>query len=464
MSYFKFSSDKPALSYKCNEEMKFFIQARNNCTDIACKYIKWEIRTDDGQKKSGFGSCDIGEPLCLTASISRPGFVRITCTAYNTDFGANTSFDVLEAGAGAEIEKLSYCDTVPEDFDKYWSDIEKLVESFDEKVLMWEDVSIKAPKGYKLYDIRISTPEGRPVSGLVSIPDKEGKFPLKMMFSGYSVVGCSEATYKKDTIVARINAHGIENFVSKTECVLNYPDLANYGLNDSENQSNMTTYWRGVMIRDLIATKYMKTLPQWDKTTLIAHGGSQGALQATTVAAHDSDVTCLEIFIPWFCNLNAENNGYMGGWRAKFQEGLRYFDTVAQGTRVKCPVTIEARLGDYCCPPSTTMTLYNSFNCYKHLTMVQAGTHPYVPPEREEFHFVYDPENPSGEIKLGKYRHFKGNEYEVLHVGFDSETCQKAVVYKALYGEGDIWVRPEYMFREKIFKNGKFISRFEYIG
>ncbi len=464
MSYFKFTTDKPALSYKCGEEMKFYIQARNNCADIACRYIKWEIRTDDGKSESGWGSCDIGEPLCLSSSLSRPGFVRVTCTAYNTECGVMGGFDVLEAGAGAEVEKLSYCDTVPEDFDEYWNDIEKLVENFDEKVLMWDDISVKAEKGYKLYDIRISSPEGRPVSGLVSMPDKEGQFPLKMIFNGYSVVGCSHAIYEKDTIIAYINAHGIENFLPNTECVIKYKDLAGYGMKDSENESNMTTYWRNVMIRDLIAVKHMKKLEQWNKKDIISHGGSQGAFQATTVAAHDKDVTYLDIYIPWFCNLNAENNGYMGGWRPKFKEGLRYFDTVAQATRVKCPVGIEARLGDYCCPPSTTQTLYNSFNCYKHLTMVQAGTHPYIPPEREEFHFVFNPDNQEDEIKMGKYRHFKGNEYEVIHIGFDSETCQRVVVYKALYGEGNVWVRPEYMFKEKVFKNGEFINRFEYIG
>ena len=49
MPYFKFSSNKPALTYKCNEEMEFYIQARSNCTDIVCNFIKWEIRTDDGK-------------------------------------------------------------------------------------------------------------------------------------------------------------------------------------------------------------------------------------------------------------------------------------------------------------------------------------------------------------------------------------------------------------------------------
>ena len=67
-------------------------------------------------------------------------------------------------------------------------------------------------------------------------------------------------------------------------------------------------------------------------------------------------------------------------------------------------------------------------------------------------------------MKLGKYRHFKGNEYEVLAVANHSETLEKMVVYKALYGEMEIWVRPLSMWNEEITRDGKTFKRFEYIG
>lgn len=68
------------------------------------------------------------------------------------------------------------------------------------------------------------------------------------------------------------------------------------------------------------------------------------------------------------------------------------------------------------------------------------------------------------EIKLGKYRHFKGNEYEVIGTARHSETLEDFVVYRALYGEGDLWVRPFDMFVETIERDGKQFKRFEYIG
>lgn len=60
----------------------------------------------------------------------------------------------------------------------------------------------------------------------------------------------------------------------------------------------------------------------------------------------------------------------------------------------------------------------------------------------------------------GKYRHFKGNEYRVLHLARHSETEEMMVVYQALYGERDIWVRPLTMFLDKKVVNGLLVDRF----
>lgn len=70
----------------------------------------------------------------------------------------------------------------------------------------------------------------------------------------------------------------------------------------------------------------------------------------------------------------------------------------------------------------------------------------------------------SREIKIGKrYRHFKGNEYLVLHVAKHSETLEDLVVYQALYGERGIWVRPLEMFMGQKEVNGELVNRFEEI-
>ena len=68
------------------------------------------------------------------------------------------------------------------------------------------------------------------------------------------------------------------------------------------------------------------------------------------------------------------------------------------------------------------------------------------------------------EIKPGKYRHFKGNLYEVIGVARHSETREEMVVYRALYGEFSLWVRPAAMWTETVDRDGYHGPRFQYIG
>lgn len=67
-------------------------------------------------------------------------------------------------------------------------------------------------------------------------------------------------------------------------------------------------------------------------------------------------------------------------------------------------------------------------------------------------------------VRPGRYRHFKGNEYQVLGVARHSETEEEMVVYRALYGEGGLWVRPAAMWLETVTRDGVTQPRFTYIG
>ena len=66
--------------------------------------------------------------------------------------------------------------------------------------------------------------------------------------------------------------------------------------------------------------------------------------------------------------------------------------------------------------------------------------------------------------RKGRSRHFKGGEYEVIGVGRHSETLEELVVYRALYGEQGLWVRPAAMWTEMVERDGKRFPRFAYMG
>lgn len=72
--------------------------------------------------------------------------------------------------------------------------------------------------------------------------------------------------------------------------------------------------------------------------------------------------------------------------------------------------------------------------------------------------------SPHSALKLGRYRHYKGNDYLVLGVARHSETEEELVVYRTDYGDHSLWVRPLSMFLESVDINGKTVPRFQFIS
>ena len=451
--FFEAYTDKDPISYKAGETAVFTVRfTRKNDCSPDLKKMKWSIRGDDGNSAGGVWTFEKREPAILSATCTCPGFVHLVCNALDENGEIDQTVKQLDCGAGFDVDKIGYHNEDPADFEAYWDEIEKSIADFTpeivqkEKVERWDVI-----EGVTVYDVRISTPEGIPASGFLSIPDAEGEYPLVMAFMGYGVAGAAMCM-SRDCINLTLNAHGVENGIPNEEIERIHTELQYYGFNNKENASPYTSYWRNVMIRDLAGTKYAKSLEKWNGKDLICTGGSQGAFQATTVAAHDKDVTYLDICVPWFCDLNAINCGYMKGWRPDCAKATPYYDTVAQAKRVKCPVNILAGLGDYTCPPSGIMALYNTIPTSKRLRFVQNKTHGYDP-EIVHNSFLYKNwERP----EAGKvYKHYKGNEYEVLFVGKNSESAQNDVVYRKQSDAGEVWVRGEYMWTDLVItKNG----------
>jgi hypothetical protein len=66
-------------------------------------------------------------------------------------------------------------------------------------------------------------------------------------------------------------------------------------------------------------------------------------------------------------------------------------------------------------------------------------------------------------IRVGRYRHYKGNDYEVVGSARHSETEEEMIVYRKLYGDGSLWVRPLAMFVEDVTVDGQSVPRFKWV-
>lgn len=457
------TTDKPPLSYKVNEEIVFTVRAKSNQAFIECRNIRWYIDTDDGQHLSGAGDIFPNKPLIVKTSLSKPGFARLTVRAFDKFGGLNPEFADLKNSAGAEIEKLDVSEPAPADYDEFWGEIEEKLANFTPELIEKKQIFDNVAEGFVSYDVKISTFVDTPASGVITMPKSGGPFNMQLAFIGYGI-SAAQSCCNDNLITAHFNAHGCENDCTNFELQNRYMNtLENYGFNEKENEDPKTTYWYKMMIRNLCAAKYVKTLDEWNKKYLECMGGSQGALQAVTVAAHDKDVSFLEIAIPWFCNLTAERNGLIGGWRPKAQNGVLYYDTVYQAKNVKCPVRITAYLGDCICPASTVTTLYNNFKTNKQLTFFQGGDHCPRPEEIEKYVFQYNPENATGEFKKGIWRHYQGEEFELLGTATDKETSQEVVIYKSAAGGDEVFVEPAYLWNELVLDGDKRVKRVEFV-
>lgn len=389
-------TDKDALSYKINEPITFTIYPANGTEIVKRKditFYKWEIFFDGGRYESGYMPTKNNlVPLVLTVRLDRPGFVRVIVDACDENKTPLPDIIRFDGGAGADVYNIKQSTKIPDDFDEFW---DKIVEDvYNSDITAAEMTEIQGDSQQKhhiTYKLKVPTPFGRPAQGILTMPKdcKPESCAAKIHFCGYGVTE-TPVVYEKGVINLVVNAHGIEPEASKSyyDELFREPDgeLFYYAFDNLENSNPHTCYFKGMMIRNLTAARYLKTLPQWNKKDFIATGISQGALQATTVAAHDKDVTSLDISIPWLCNVAGYLDnwkagfGRIKGWAPEYAYGLSYFDTTIQATKVTCPVKINARLGDYTCPPSGIIALYNNLNTKKELNFYQNGTHVYKSP------------------------------------------------------------------------------------
>ena len=383
--YFTCTTDKPPMEYGLNEEMVFTLTLKCDGEAISSPGFFYTVDFDGGRKQEHGNVSGENGSFEIRTSLDKPGFVKIYAAATSEKTVELRGVSPFNGGAGAAVNEIVQGVPEPEDFDEFWqSELAKLDE-IEPIMTVKKDISEDYP-GYIVKDIRIECVDG-PVSGYLSIPENAapGSLGILVGFTGYGVIS-PEPTVREDRIVFTVNAHSLDNGREQGY----YSEVANtilysYGFNNYENSNRDTVYFKNMILRDVQAIRYLKTLEEWDGQSITLNGGSQGAYQAVAVAALDPDITYLFGAYTWLCDLGGIKINRISGWRPDYTDALCYFDAVNFAKRITCETRIDAGLGDYTSPPSGVTAMINAMNAPVTYNITQGMTHFYTPPEAETY-------------------------------------------------------------------------------
>ncbi len=316
------------------------------------------------------------------------------------EFSKNPFDKVVMAGIGAMVapELLKPSAPEPQDFDAFWkarrAELDKVP-----VVATRSPVDFDGPLKDKIdcYDVKVECAGGSPVSGYLGIPrDAAPKsLPAVVFFDGAGVRSATKPLWYQGAIAFHTNAHGIENgkapdYYSELE----KGRLKNYKFQGKSDRDAF--YFKGMLLRAMRALDYVKSLPEWDGSTLLVFGGSMGGGQALAAAALDPQVTTCLAFIPAFGDQTATLAGRPAAYpraadrkdpKELFDATLEcagYYDTVNFAKRIKADVILSTGLIDFICPPSSVYLVYNALppgRSKKIVAYPAKGHEYYTPPE-----------------------------------------------------------------------------------
>ena len=381
-------TDSNAMLYSCGQPIRFnlrLVDRDAGCAPVAGRTLVWERTGDDGITEKG--EADSTSPLSIVTKIDKPGFVHLVVRVRKAgdsakwERTADGKRDVSwDGSAGADVNKIEAW-PIPADFNAFWDARVDEISKAPCNVQLTPLESKEKDVAYVKFSIPM--PDGtHAATGVAAWPTNvpPRSLPLRICVTGYGFgrTGIHLPSVKRDG--GRIELSVTRQGEEPREDDAYYSNLQtnickNFCFRNNRGKPEQTDYCK-MLLRGLMAMRWAKTLPLWNGKDMVTTGGSMGGYQAIGLAALDRQVTMVDATIPW-C---ADFAGYskfkrLGGWQPGWSQTLDYMALSHLATRVTCPVRMLIGLGDYVCPPSGEVLLFNNLKGSKRLVVQQNMVH-----------------------------------------------------------------------------------------
>ncbi len=369
---------------------------------VSVPWIKYEMYDEaTGKSESGYLDASTGTASYTHKTSGIAGAVYFNATACDKNkqpikrlfaTAIDDSFH-YRGSAVVNMEKVTMSAKVPDDFDSFWqSQVDALYKEEIKILKMTEKSSTQS--GFKLFyvELRCNVYSGETdgiVSGYLTYPTNASatsQIDLRVGYKGYGFLP-AEPQYYDNAATFSVCAHSIDCERAKSDSAyLEQEEAKDTIYNENANSNRETVYFRGMILRDLQASRFMveyfgekgigngKGKGLWNGKNFIAEGGSQGAFQSIAVAALDKNITYLEISRPWMSDVKCANKRKQGAFMT-YKAALEYYDTTSFAHLITCKTDVAVSLGDATAPVSGILSFYNALTCEKKLICSQNASH-----------------------------------------------------------------------------------------
>lgn len=364
--------------------------------------VTWNlVATDDGQPLSGkvafsvrrgglteiaSGEVELADGKAqVTATRDNPGALLLTVKHKPT--GSDKEI-TAQGGAICAPEKIAASAPPPDDFDAFWKAKIAELDAVPMNVKL-EPIDIGDDR-VEYFKVTLDNIRGAKIYGQLAKPKGQTNLPAMLQVQWAGVYPLQRAWVvnpaREGWLALNISAHDLpideadDFYKAKAAKELNdYPGIGN---DDRE-----TAYFLPMFLSCRRAVDYLVAHEDWNKKSLVVHGGSQGGYQAIVTAGLHPAVTALAANVPAGCDHTGKQANRLPGWpnwagrtwqgkdEQKMLTAARYFDAMNFATRVKCPALVGIGLIDAACPPEGVLATCNQMQGEKQLILMPLADH-----------------------------------------------------------------------------------------